>query len=82
MAIIKKENAAADMRDLTTAGTNGGKTIYPQEDNTTFVALVEDHLETVRELERYRTKFDLLRDYLRYHYVDDPMVRIIAGDLE
>ena len=82
MAIIKKENAAADVSNLTTAGTNGGKPIYPQEDNTTLVALMEDHLETVKELERYRTKFDLLRDYLKYHFVDDPMVRIIAGDLE
>ena len=80
--VIKKENAAADMRDLTTAGTNGGKSTYPQADYTTFVALVEDHLETVKELERYRTKFDLLRDYLKHHYVDDLMVRVIAGDLE
>lgn len=80
--VIKKENAAADVSNLTTAGTNGGKTIYPQPEYTTFVALVEDHLETVKELERYRTKFDLLRDYLKYHFVDDPMVRIIAGDLE
>lgn len=80
--VIKKENAAADVSNLTTAGTNGGKSTYPQEDNTTLVALMEDHLETVKELERYRTKFDLLRDYLKHHYVDDLMVRVIAGDLE
>lgn len=79
--VIKKENAAADMRDLTTAGTNGGKSTC-QEDNTTLVALMEDHLETVKELERYKTKLELLQAYLKYHYVDDPMVRVIAGDLE
>ena len=80
--VIKKENAAADMRDLTTAGTNGGKSTYPQAEYTTFVALVEDHIQTVKELERYKTKLELLQTYLKYHYVDDPMVRIIAGDLE
>ena len=80
--VIKKENAAADVSNLTTAGTNGGKPSYPQADYTMFVALVEDHLETVKELERYRTKFDLLRDYLKHHYVDDLMIRVIAGDLE
>ena len=80
--VIKKENAAADVSNLTTAGTNGGKSTYPQAEYTTFVALVEDHLETVKELERYKTKLELLQAYLKYHYVDDPMVRIIAGDLE
>ena len=80
--VIRKENAAADMRDLTTAGTNGGKSTYPQEDKTTLGALMEDHLETVKELERYKTKLELLQAYLKYHYVDDLMVRVIAGDLE
>lgn len=80
--VIKKENAAADMRDLTTAGTNGGKPTYPQADYTTFVALVEDHMETVRELERYKTKLELLQTYLKYHFIEDELVRVIAGDLE
>ena len=80
--VIKKENAAADVRDLTTAGTNGGKSTYPQPEYTTFVALVEDHMETVRELERYKTKLELLQTYLKYHFIEDELVRVIAGDLE
>ena len=80
--VIKKENATADVRDLTTAGTNGGKSTYPQPEYTTFVALVEDHMETVRELERYKTKLELLQTYLKYHFIEDELVRVIAGDLE
>lgn len=80
--VIKKENAAADMRDLTTAGTNGGKSTYPQAEYTTFVALVEDHIQTVRELEELRTRISMLRTYLKYNFVDDNLIRIVAGDLE
>jgi len=64
------------------SGTNGWKPIYPQPEYTTFVALVEDHLDTVKELERYKTKLELLHTYLKYRFVDDDLIRIIAGDLE
>ena len=80
--IIKKNATAEGLGDDSAMAISGGKSTYPQAEYTTFVALVEDHMETVRELERYRTKFDLLRDYLKHHYVDDLMVRVIAGDLE
>lgn len=80
--IIKKNATAEGLGDDSAMAISGGKTTYHDNDYTTFVALMEDHLETVKELERYRTKFDLLRDYLKHHYVDDLMVRVIAGDLE
>ena len=80
--IIKKNATAEGLGDDSAMAISGGKTTYHDNDYTTFVALMEDHLETVRELERYRTKFEMLHKYLEYHFVDDPMVRIIAGDLE
>ena len=80
--IIKKNATAEGLGDDSAMAISGGKTTYHDNDYTTFVALMEDHLETVKELERYRTKFELLRDYLKHHYVDDLMVRVIAGDLE